>query len=287
VNNGGFAYIPPPPRWNSKKPKRSDKTMRKTVFKVCYYDQTSADVILPVPGHGYGGWKTAALAFDLDTTAVIVMHAVELGTPEQFPGMFRSCEYIPRSQEIDRTVFPQLMTAIRGSGLKVYHVSFFPHPIYDNLPDLVTEGANFSYPHIQASETTRAVFQFKSDYNWPGKQNYADRAESFAQMDFLPNARPIPGELIVQNTNQLFDLCQKDGIDHLVYIGYCVDACIQSSACGMTDMVRRGFLCTTIREATTAVENRETSEHQLTKERALTGIGLIFALDDFIEGLKK
>jgi len=261
--------------------------MRKTLFKVCYYDQTSADMSLPVPGQGYGGWKNAELEFDLDTTAIVVMHAVELGTPKEFPGMFRSCEYIPRSQEIDRTVFPPLMGAVRKNGLKVYHISFFPSPIYSNLKDFVTEGSDFSYPYIQISETTRAIFQFKSDYNWPGKQNISDRAKSFEQMDFLPNARPIPGEPIVENTNQLFNLCQKDGIDHLVYIGYCVDACIQSSACGMTDMVRRGFLCTTIREATTAVENKETAEKQLTKERALTGIGLIFSLDDFLAGLNK
>jgi len=260
--------------------------MKITKFKVNYYDQTSADVTLPVPGHGYGGWKTAELDFDLDTTAIVVMHAVYLGMPEEYPGMFRSCEYIPRSYEIDRTVFPQLMSAVRKSGLKVFHVSFFDHPMY-NLPDFVSEDLKFSYPYIKQSETTLNVFRFKSEYNWPGKQNFEDRAKSLENADFLPNSRPIPGEPIVTNTNQLFNLCQKAGIDHLVYIGYCTDACIQSSACGMTDMVRRGFLCTIIREATTAVENKETCEHQLTKERALTGIGLIFTLDDFIEGLNK
>ncbi|MCL2518317.1 MAG: isochorismatase family protein [Oscillospiraceae bacterium] len=260
--------------------------MRKTKFKICYYDQTSADVSLPVPGQGYGGWKKTELDFDLDTTAVIVMHAIDYGTPEKYPGMFRSCEYMPRAIEIDRVIFPPLMSAIRKSGLKVIHVGY-NGPMYVGHENYVNDGVECTYPWINSGETTRAILQFKNDYNFPGKENHADRNRSCENLDFLPNARPVPGESIVINTNQLFKLCQKEGVDHLLYIGYCVDACIQAAPCGMVDMMRRGFLCTIIREATTAVENKETSEHQLTKERALTGIGLIFSLDDFLEGLNK
>ena len=259
--------------------------MRTVNIPVNYYDQTSADMTLPVPGHGYGGWKRSALDFDLDTTAVVVMHSVYAGSPEDYPGVYRSCEYVPRSEEIDRYVFPPLLAAVRASGIKVYHIGFTPRPFYKRYDGYVTEGLDFSYSRITVSDVTRAVFQFKNDYNWPGKHNLSDRARSDEIMDFLPHSKPAPGEPIFENTNQLFDRCVRDEIDHLVYIGFCINACIQSSACGMTDMQRRGFLCTTIREATTAVENKETAAGELSKERALTGVGLIFSLGDFIGAL--
>jgi hypothetical protein len=59
---------------------------------------------------------------------------------------------------------------------------------------------------------------------------------------------------------------------------------------GMVDMARHGCLCSTIREATTAVENRETAREQLEKQQALWRVavefGFVFALEDFLSALR-
>jgi hypothetical protein len=59
----------------------------------------------------------------------------------------------------------------------------------------------------------------------------------------------------------------------------------------MVDMKRHGCLCSTIAEAVTAVENRETARDELEKQSALWRVaiefGLVFSLADFIPALAK
>src|SRR5947209_20544395 len=85
-----------------------------------YYQNFDADFTLEVPGEGYGGWKSAEI--DPGSAALVVMHAWDCGTLEQYPGWYRAVEYIPRSQEICRTVFPPLLAACRETGFPVLHV---------------------------------------------------------------------------------------------------------------------------------------------------------------------
>jgi hypothetical protein len=87
-----------------------------------YYQQFDADFSLDVPAEGYGGWKTADLPLSLDHTAVVVMHAWDCGTREQFPGWHRAVEYIPRANAVCETVLPRLLAAVRRSPLPLFHV---------------------------------------------------------------------------------------------------------------------------------------------------------------------
>src|SRR5689334_18791303 len=87
-----------------------------------YYQQFDADLSLDVPGESYGGWKQAELTFDRDRTAIVVMHAWDSGTQEEYPGVYRAEEYVPRARKIAQTVFPPLLKAARDAGMRVYHV---------------------------------------------------------------------------------------------------------------------------------------------------------------------
>jgi hypothetical protein len=57
----------------------------------------------------------------------------------------------------------------------------------------------------------------------------------------------------------------------------------------MVDMNRHGIMCSTILEAVTAVENKESARNQLGKELALWRValefGFVFKLDNFLAGL--
>ncbi len=59
---------------------------------------------------------------------------------------------------------------------------------------------------------------------------------------------------------------------------------------GMLDMRRYGVICSTIRQAVTAVENRETARTEAGKELALWRValafGFVFELDDILRMLK-
>ena len=87
-----------------------------------FYQQFDADVSLPVPAEGYGGWQTADIPLSLDHTALVVMHAWDCGTPQEFPGWYRAVEYIPRAEAIARDVLPPLLAGVRAARVKVYHV---------------------------------------------------------------------------------------------------------------------------------------------------------------------
>ena len=92
--------------------------MERATLGASYYQQFDADYALAVPAEGYGGWKRADVEIDLAHAAVVVMHAWETGTYEQYPGWYRAVEYIPRARVILRTVFPRLLPAVRASGVK-------------------------------------------------------------------------------------------------------------------------------------------------------------------------
>jgi hypothetical protein len=60
---------------------------------------------------------------------------------------------------------------------------------------------------------------------------------------------------------------------------------------GMLEMSRRGILCSALRQAVTAVENKETARRELAKElglwRVALAFGFVFDVDDFISAIAR
>lgn len=259
-----------------------------------YYQQFDADYSRKVPGEGYGGWKQAELDFSASHTAVVVMHAWDCGTLEEFPGVWKSVEYVPRSYEISRTVFPDLLKAVRASRLPLFHV-VGGGDYYSELPGY-KHAVELAGPPPPAKETVpgdpllSALHQFRSDYVWRGKANNADRNKLGDHLDFLPEARPVGDEGVAENSQQLLALCREKGINHLIYAGFAIDACLLSSPGGMLDMSSHGVMCSAIRQAVTAVENKETARRQLAKEiglwRVAVSFGFVFDVDDLKAALR-
>jgi hypothetical protein len=274
-----------------------------------YYRQYDTDPALEVPAEGFGGWAKADLEFDLERSAILVMHAADCGTREQSPGRYRSVEYLPRSNRIAETVFPKLLGGVRKAGIRVFHLPF-PGNYYQQLPGYRLaqeiaeqdqwEALGISSADNQSStgtrrlasgspESVRARLQrFKRDHVFPGKHNAEANAVSPAPR-FYAQAEPLPDEPIVENDRDLFAVCQHFGIEHLVYIGFAIDGCLLTSPGGMLDMSRRGILCSAIREAVTAIETKETARTETAKEIALWRVaisfGFVYELDDFLQAI--
>ncbi|RKN84047.1 hypothetical protein [Paenibacillus ginsengarvi] len=246
-----------------------------------YYQQYDADFALDVPAEGFGGWRTSVLPMSLDTTALIVMHAWDCGTREQYAGWHRVVEYIPRSYDICDRVMPGLLTAARSAGMTVYHVVrpgsgyFRDYPGYERAVRL----AGPEQPktrRVEYDETFRRLSAFRAASVFPGDHNRADIAAGQSRMDFPAAARPAKDEGIAESSAQLHALCRADGINHLVYAGFAINGCLQTSPGGMVDMQREGYMCSAIRQAVTAIENKETARAETAKEIALWQVALLY-----------
>jgi hypothetical protein len=260
-----------------------------------YYQQFDADYTLDVPEESFGGWKKTNLEFSREHIAVVVMHAWNLGTREKFPGWWRVIPYAPRSKAILHTIFPHLLKTVRRSGITLFHVVGGGNKYWKNLP-------GYKHAASLAGSDTKALEQISSDplrdklavfrqkHCFVGEHNQKDVEQGFEQLDFAEQARPANDECIAENSQQLFALCKEQGINHLVYCGFAINWCLLLSPGGMAEMSKYGLWCSVLRQATTAVENKETARNELCKEIALWRIalafGFVFDVNDFTNAIK-
>jgi nicotinamidase-related amidase len=257
-----------------------------------YYQQFDADYTRDVPAEGFGGWKRAEVELSRQHTALVVMHAWEAGTMEQWPGWRRAVEYYPRALKILAEIFPRLLATARDGGLPVFHVvggrDYYSHlPGYQRAVQLA--GPAPVVDPIKKDLSYLALEKFRADRVFVGPRNQADVEEGFALLDFAPQARPVGDEGIAENAHQLAALCRAHGVNHLIYVGFAINWCLLMSPGGMVDMRRYGVICSTIREAVTAVENAETARDEIEKKQALWRValefGFVFGLEDFLAAL--
>lgn len=259
-----------------------------------YYQHFDADFSLDIPGEGYGGWKKADLPLNPHSTAVVVMHAWDCGTREQYPGWHRAIEYIPRSYDICRTVFPELLSTVRASGLKLFHVVssddyYEQYPGYSLAKQLAGDEPE-TPEQIKTDPTLEELRLFRSRHVSTGEHNQSDIKEGFKNLKFPKEAEPQGNEGIAATEKQLYALCKKEGINHLIYTGFAINWCLLLSPGGMSDMTKRGVMCSAIRQAVTAVENKETARTECCKELALWRValafGFVYDVEDFTMAIK-
>ena len=261
------------------------------IIPTWYYQQFDADYTLDIPEQGFGGWKKKNLEFSREHIAVVVMHAWDLGTREMFPGWWRSVPYARRSQSILQKVFPDLLRTVRHSKIPLFHVVGGENRYWKNL-------SGYKHAASLAGHDTKVLEQVASDplrdklaafrqkKCFVGQHNRKDVEKGFEQLDFAEQARPKSDEGIAENSQQLFALCKERGVNHLVYCGFAINWCLLLSPGGMAEMQKFGLWCSALRQATTAVENKETARNELCKEIALWRIalafGFVFDVEDFI-----
>jgi len=260
-----------------------------------YYQQFDADLTRGVPAEGYGGWQTAKLEIAREHTAVVMMHAWDTGTEMQYPGWYRAVEYMPRAKEIGEQIFPDLLAAVRRSDLPLLHVVgggeyYRDYPGYRRAVGLA--GPEQEKPEqVRVDPVLERLRAFRREHVFVGAHNEADVKEGFAALDFMPQARPEGEEGIAENGSQLAALCGEQNINHLIYVGFAINWCLLLSPGGMAEMSQRGVMCSALRQAVTAVENRETARNEWCKEIALwrvaLGFGFVFELEDFVQSISQ
>ncbi|MBN2309384.1 MAG: hypothetical protein JXR94_10455 [Candidatus Hydrogenedentes bacterium] len=267
--------------------------MESIVLPACYYQHHDADFARDVPEEAFGGWQKEPLEFSRAHTAVVSMHAWDTGTFDEFPGWWRVVPYIPRANAILRDVYPRLLSAVRVSRLTLFHV-VGGGDYYKNLPGyrraVALAGPPPPAPAKVTSDPLRdKAAEFKRIHGYPTERNTDDISRGFAQIDFPDEARPLGDEGVAENAHQLLALCNEAGINHLIYCGFAINWCLLLSPGGMADMTKHGIMCSALRQATTAVENKESARAEMCKELALWRValafGFVFDVDDFIAAL--
>lgn len=258
-----------------------------------YYQQFDADLTAEVPGEGYGGWQTAQLDIAREHTAVVIMHAWDTGTAAAYPGWHRAVEYMARAKAIGEQVFPGLLAAVRASDLPLIHVvgggAYYQDcPGYERAVELA--GPPEARPEqLAADPVLERLRAFRREQVFVGTHNEPDVKRGFAAVDFMPQARPVGTEGVAENSQQLTALCREAGINHLIYAGFAINWCLLLSPGGMAEMSQRGVMCSALRQAVTAVENKETARNELCKEiglwRVTLAFGFVFDVDDFIQAI--
>lgn len=256
-------------------------------IKADCYQQFDADYSREVPAEGYVGWKQINIDICPERTALVVMHAWDTGSLEKFSGWYRAVEFLPRARKICQEIFPPLLAAVRNSKLSLFHVTGGggygrKYPGYKRAVELAgPEGQPLE--HIRDDIAVEKLREIRNTCSYVGPENQADVAAAFKSIDFAPEACPKGDEGVAENAHQLFALCKDAGINHLIYTGFAINWCLLMSPGGMVDMSRRGLICSTIRQAVTALENKETAGKELCKEIALwriaLGFGFVFDLD--------
>ncbi len=258
-----------------------------------FYQQFDADVSRDVPGESFGGWKSEEIDLSSRHTAVVVMHAWDTGTAGEYPGWYRAVEYLTRANEIGRTVLPGLLSATRKAGFPVFHV-VAGGDYYRKLPGYLRAVKLAAPeppepPRIAADPSLEELRRFRRVRISVGAHNEEDVKRGFDHIGFMPSAVPDGEEGVAENSHQLFALCREIGVNHLIYAGFAINWCLLMSPGGMVDMERRGIMCSTFRQAVTALENRESARKELAKQLALwrvsLGFGFVFDVEDFISGI--
>jgi len=258
-----------------------------------YYQVFDLDFNAPYPAEGIGGWKVAELPLAIEHTALVVMHAWDVGTREQFPGWHRVVEYFPRAEQILKGPMKKVLAAARSSPLKIYHVaagekSCLHLPGYQRTRDLAGKPSG-GLEAVKEDEVYKMLSEFRVSDGYLGKHNLADIEAGFQRLKIPAEAMPLPEEDVAVNAHQLLTLCRRDGINHLIYSGFAINWCLFQAGGGIWEMARHGLLCSAIREVVTAIENKETVRGELAKENALwrvsTGYGFVYELDPFINAI--
>ena len=257
-----------------------------------YYQQFDADFSRDVPAEGFNGWKKVPLDISFEHTALVVMHAWDCGTREQFPGWHRVAEFIPRADQIVEKVFPPLLAAARKK-LTVFHVvaegEYYKQlPGYKRAVELAGTPAP-PLPQVDRDPSYDTLQKLRYEDGAIGAHNLKDVQRGFARLDFPAPARPRDNEGVAENAQQLFALCKAQRINHLIYIGFAINWCLLMSPGGMLEMRRHGLLCSTIPQAVTAVENKDSARRELAKQLALWRVGMVFGfvfdLEDMLAAL--
>lgn len=254
-----------------------------------YYRQFGAEPTWDAPARGFGGWAQKTLPLNLDSTALVVMHAWEAPPASESPQWYSAAEFLDRADAIARTTVAPLVRAARSADLPVIHVVAAPG-------DYIVDGVSIPVPdaaptnQVLRDATHIELTEHHRDFAHPGRDNIAEVDRRLARPAISRWVQPAAGEHIAYSSAALVDHLRDTGINHLLYSGFTINICLQNSPGGMVDLRRAGAICSVVADAVTAVENAETIANETSKAVTIWLVsvygGYVYDSDDLIWSLE-
>lgn len=252
---------------------------------------------------GFKGWGNSVdIEVPAEETALVPMHIWNIGLHPKLPfspqgdvgPIMEMLEWASRSVPIIQTVIPPILAAARAAKIPIIHVASDEiyakkYPGYQQALEIAgAEPAGLPkaprYDETKPPDDQRTGLLFGEKYT-QALPHY------FPYIDFPEQARPLDSEYVVFTTHQFNEVLRKQGIWNLIYIGFALNWCLWFSPGGMVDMSRLGYRCSCIKEAVTAVENKESVVGEQHKQEALWRTSLMFgyihSADDFMGACTK
>lgn len=254
---------------------------------------------------GFRGWEAEVRDLDLARTCLALMHFPETGLSARTefgpdcadPNALGTIEWVPRTMTLVAFRMPRLLQAARAAGLQIVHIwgSDGSGPVWEASlkeagdppppdPDVIERDENRWDQH------TRDVFDLpRDDPLTTGAPPLVPPV-----ITLPPEANvfvPQEGDLCASQSWQLHRLLKSRGIDHIIYCGWALNWCLWFSPGGMSDMSRKGYMCSAVRGGCVAIENRESAVGQRNLEYAYwktsTMFGYIFDLHELTHALRE
>jgi nicotinamidase-related amidase len=251
---------------------------------------------------GFRGWEAEVRELDLDRTCLVLMHFPERGlTPEtewgpdcRTPGALGTVEWVPRTMDVVTFRMPRLVKAAREAGLLVVHVGGAPGkgPVWEKS---LAEAGDPPPPDPDriARDEQRWARHTRDVFDLPRENKAAMEVEApqLVGSDRDNILAPQPGDVCAAYSWQLHRLLKNRDVDHIIYCGWALNWCLWFSPGGMSDMSRKGYLCSAVRGGCVAIENRESAVGEKNLEYAYwktsTMFGYVFDLHELTTALRK
>jgi len=250
------------------------------------------------------GWTSETRPLDLSKTCLALMHLPERGLtpPTEFrpdlpdPNVLGTVEDVPRTMDLVAFRLPRLVAAARQAGLQVATIGVGESVMKSEHGRKYLREAGQAPPDDEAfipRDQERWARHDRDLYNLPLPLNQKPGSVTppTSTLAGMPEVlRPQGNDLVAQHSWQLARLLRNRGIDHIIYCGYALDECLWFEPCGMSDMKRRGFMCSAVRGGCVAIETRESCAGERNLEYALwktsSVFGYVFELHELTGALR-
>jgi len=249
------------------------------------------------------GWTSEVRPLDLRKTCLVLMHLPERGlTPQtEFrpdlpdPNVLGTVEDVPRTMDLVAFRLPRLVEAARAAGLQVATIGVGESVMKSDVGRQSLKEAGKPPKDDDASiprDLERWAKHDKDLYNLPLPPNpRGHRPIELSTLTGMPEVlKPQGNDLVAQHSWQLARLLRNRGLTHIIYCGYALDECLWFEPCGMSDMKRRGFMCSAMRGGCVAIETKESCAGEQNLEYALwktsSAFGYVFELHELTTALR-
>ena len=180
--------------------------------------------------------------------------------------------YQRRANKICGTKIKPVLETCREIGVAVVHAPSpqwaANYPTYHYKPELPNERSQQdqkpSGPVASADDWPPRSLTTEGEYALPRSEPVMNAWRNESNLDQLRIAgsvEPAGEDLVISTGTELHEFCREKRIKHLVYVGFATNFCVLFRDYGLHAMKQRGYNIIFIRDATTAVESRETVNH--------------------------